>query len=210
MPPLTTSPFNLPVAFRPITVDEYHAMGRASIFGPEERVELLSGHLLAMFPVCGSHFRITNRLTSHFARHVYRDEGDLAHVSVQGPIRLDDLSEPEPNLTLLRPESDDELEVALAPEALLVIEVSDTTLAYDRGVKRDRYAQAGIPEVWIVALDDCYVETAHTPSAWRLYRDKPSRAGRRTAAGTADALRPTTAGSDRAVSGIRPNDGVET
>ncbi len=163
MPPLTIPPFDVPVAVRPITVDEYHAMGRAGIFGPEERVELLNGHLLPMSPVGGPHFRITNRLTNHFARHVYRDEGDLAHVSVQGPIRLDDLSEPEPDLTLLRPEADDELDVALASEALLVVEVSNSTLTYDRGVKRDRYAQAGIPEVWIVALEGRYVEVAHTP-----------------------------------------------
>ncbi len=163
MPPLTISTLDFPVAVRPITVDEYHAMGRAGIFGPEERVELLNGHLLPMSPVGGPHFRITNRLTNHFARHVYRDEGDLAHVSVQGPIRLDDLSEPEPDVTLLRPEFNDELEVARAPEALLVVEVSNTTLAYDRGVKRDRYAQADIPEVWIVALEGRYIETAHTP-----------------------------------------------
>jgi Uma2 family endonuclease len=84
-------------------------------------------------------------------------------VSVQGPIRLDDHSEPEPDVTLLRPEADGALSVARASEALLVVEVSNTTLAYDRNVKRDRYAQAGIPEVWIVALEGCYIEAAHTP-----------------------------------------------
>ncbi len=152
MPPLQADQLSVS-ALRPITVDEYHAMGRAGVFRPDERVELLDGHLLPISPVAGPHFVVTNRIERHFARHVYRASGDLAQVSVQAPIRLDDRSEPKPDVTLLRPDYDDEITVASASDVLLLVEVSASTLDFDRDVKRPRYAAAGIGEVWIVLVD---------------------------------------------------------
>ncbi len=162
MPPLQTTAL-LASATRPITVDEYHAMAEAGIFRPDERVELLDGHLLSMSPVAGPHFVVTNRLNGFFARHVYREDGDLAQVSVQGPVRLNDRSEPEPDVTLLRPDYDDEIAVADASDVLLLIEVSVSTLNTDRDLKRPSYAAAGIQEMWIVAPKSRYVEVARSP-----------------------------------------------
>jgi Uma2 family endonuclease len=150
----------LPVRPRPITVDEYHEMAQAGIFAPDERVELLDGYLLPMTALGGPHVRVTYRLSAFFSRHV----GATAEVHVQSCLRLNDRSEPEPDVMLLRPQSDDALEVPQASDALLVVEVSDSTLDFDRNVKRDRYAAAGIAETWIVSLPGRYVEAAHGPT----------------------------------------------
>jgi Uma2 family endonuclease len=148
----------LSVPLRGLTVDEYHAMGRAGILHEDDRVELLDGQLIAMSPLGGPHISVVNRLANRLAVHL----AGRAVVSVQNSLRLDDRSEPEPDLVLLRPEADDG-RVPTAEDARLVVEVADTTLRYDRGVKRTRYAQAGIPEVWVVALAERYVEVSRGP-----------------------------------------------
>ncbi len=158
MPPLQTAPL-LASATRPITVEEYHAMGDAGVFRLDERVELLNGHLLPMSPVAGPHFVVTNRLNRFFGDH----RAGRYQVSVQNPVRLNDRSEPEPDVALLRPDYDDEIAVADASHVLLLIEVSVSTLEKDRDLKRPSYAAAGIEEVWIVAPEGRYVEVARAP-----------------------------------------------
>jgi Uma2 family endonuclease len=80
--------------------------------------------------------------------------GDSAIVRTQGSIRLSQWSEPEPDVVLLRPRPDFyRCEFALGTDALLVIEVSDTTLRYDRDVKVPLYARHGVPEVWVVDVN---------------------------------------------------------
>ncbi len=148
-----------PVDLRPITVADYHAMGKAGIFREDERVELLDGCLLPMSPVGNDHFIVTNVLTAFFGDH----RKDRYVVSVQNPIRLDDRSEPEPDVALLRPDVLTRGEVARSPDVLLLIEVADSTLKTDREVKRPRYAAAGIPEVWIVSTEGRWVEVAREP-----------------------------------------------
>lgn len=156
----------LHVPLRGLTVHEYHAMGEAGILHEDDRVELLDGQLIAMSPLGGPHITIVNRLNRWLSQNV----GDAVLVSVQNALRLDDRSEPEPDLVLLRPDADDG-RVPTAADALLVVEVADTTLRYDRGIKRTRYAQAGIPEVWIVALDERYVEVSRRPQSDGAYGD---------------------------------------
>jgi Uma2 family endonuclease len=155
---LTSAALDLPLsALRPITVDEYHAMAEAGIFRDGERVELLGGHLLPMAAVAAPHYLVTNRLTDFFGdrrRGRYR-------MSVQNPVRLDEVSEPEPDLALLRPDYDDAVAIAGPDQVLLVVEVSDTTLRKDRAIKRPYYAASGIPEVWIVDVNACAVEVAY-------------------------------------------------
>ncbi len=165
MPPFDLAPLP-PVALhllRPITVDEYHAMGEAGIFRPDERVELLDGHLLPMSPIGDAHFVVTNQLTYQLGKACFQATPPLAVLSVQNPVRLDDRSEPEPDLALLVPDALSRGRVARADDVLLLVEVSDTTLAFDRGVKRSRYAAAGIPEVWVVSTKKRYVEVARDP-----------------------------------------------
>ncbi len=162
--PSVTPVTPLPVdGLRPITADEYHAMGAMGIFRQGERVELINGQILPMSPVGNSHLVVTNKLEYLFARFCYAADEPLARVSVQNPIRLNDLSEPEPDLTLLHPESELRGELPRPSDVLLVVEVSDTTLKGDRLVKRPRYAEADIAEMWIVSTEGRFVEVARDP-----------------------------------------------
>jgi Uma2 family endonuclease len=148
-------------SIRQLTVNEYHRMGEAGIFAESERVELIEGQLIAMSPIGSPHFAAVNTLNRLLVRAV----GDLAIVSVQNPVRLNDRSEPEPDLTLIRPR-DDEYRSALPgpPDVLLIIEVASSSIDYDRGVKLDLYARHNISEVWIVNLDLARVEVYRSPN----------------------------------------------
>ena len=103
-----------------------------------------------MAPMGTRHSGVLMRLNNWVAAAV----GSQAHVSSQTPLRLDDSSEPEPNLMVLKPRADFYIEAhPSAADVLLLIEVSDTSARYDREIKLPLYAQAGVPEVWIVDLD---------------------------------------------------------
>jgi Uma2 family endonuclease len=130
-------------------VDEYYRMAEAGILAPTERVELIDGEIIAMPPIGRRHVFCVARLTHAFVAGV----GDRAIVLVQSPLRLADYSEPEPDLVILRQRDDGYADADAGPaDALLVIEVADTSQRYDRQVKVPLYARAGIPEVWLVDL----------------------------------------------------------
>ena len=155
------------VARRPLTVHDYHRMGEAGILSEDDRVELIEGELVAMSPVGSRHVGTVYALTRLLSRAI----GDRGIVSVQSPIRLDDRSEPEPDVALLKPRADDyRTALSTPPDVLLVIEVSGSTLAYDRAVKAPLYAAHGIPELWIVDLVGQKVEVHRKPEAG-LYTD---------------------------------------
>jgi Uma2 family endonuclease len=142
------------------TVHDYHRMGEAGILHEDDRVELIEGELVEMDAIGTRHFSCVNRLT----RLLVMSVGDEAIVSVQNPVRLNEYTEPQPDLTVIRPR--DYTESLPTPEdVLLLIEVSDTTLAYDRNVKLPLYARAGIGEVWIVNLPAETIELNTGPSA---------------------------------------------
>jgi Uma2 family endonuclease len=150
------------VARRPITVTEYHRMGEVGILGERDRVELIEGELVAMSPIGSYHHGTVNQLTHALVHAV----GERAIVSVQGPVRLDDLSEPEPDFALLKPRPDFYRDAHAQPaDVLLLIEVADTSLNYDRNVKRMLYARHAIPEFWIVDLTSREVEVCRAPKA---------------------------------------------
>jgi Uma2 family endonuclease len=152
------------VTRRRFTVHEYHRMGEAGILHEDDRVELIEGEIVEMAAIGTRHFSCVNGLT----RLLVRGVGDAAIVSVQNPVRLDERTEPQPDLTVLRVR--DYRESLPGPEdVLLLIEVSDTTLPYDRGVKLPLYARAGIREVWIVDLAGETIER-HTDSSGDGYR----------------------------------------
>jgi len=133
------------------TTADYHRMGEIGIFKPGNRVELIDGEVRIMSPIGTRHAAFVIRLSEVLTVQV----GKAAIVSVQNPVQLNDYTEPQPDLLLLR-RRDDYYENALpqAADVMLLIEVSDTTLAYDRQEKLPRYARAGIPEVWIAVADD--------------------------------------------------------
>jgi len=138
---------------------EYHRMAELGILDPEARVELIDGHIHAMSPVNARHLFTVNRLTAYMHRLL----GDQAIISPQNPIRLDDWTEPEPDLALLNIEVD-QTQVPTAADVLLAVEVSDSTLQADREVKAPRYAAAGIAEFWIVNLEAQEIEVYLEPS----------------------------------------------
>ena len=133
---------------RLFTRKEYHCMGDAGILAPTERVELIRGEILVMSPIGSRHVAFVNNLTQLLVTRL----GGRAIVSVQNPVALSDDTEPEPDLAILRrrdtvPYKDRE---PFTEDALLLIEVGESSLAYDRRTKLRLYAEAGIPEYWIV------------------------------------------------------------
>jgi Uma2 family endonuclease len=143
------------------TVGEYHQMAAAGILTEDAHVELIEGEIVEMSPIGVRHAACVNRLTALFSFKFRR----RAIVSVQNPIELDEHNEPEPDIAILRYRED--YYAAMAPtgeDVLLLIEVSDSTLGYDRTRKLPLYAEAGIPEVWIVNLIDQLVEVYRQPA----------------------------------------------
>lgn len=150
------------------TTGDYHRMAEADVFAAGDRVELIEGEVVEMSPIGLAHAYCVRRLNNVLAQRV----GRHALVDVQNPLRLGDHSEPQPDLMLLRPRAD-EYERALpeAGDVLLVIEVSDRTVAFDREVKLPLYARHGLPEVWLVDLVSSTVEV-HRDPAGQTYRER--------------------------------------
>jgi len=135
-------------------------MGEAGIFPPESRLELIEGEILTMAPIGFNHAGHVDRLNRIFAR--LWDEG--VAVRVQGPVQLGDLSEPEPDLVLVKPDTNDyTTRHPNSADVLLLIEVSDSTLRFDRTQKLRLYATHGITEYWIVNLLDQCLEVYRQP-----------------------------------------------
>jgi Uma2 family endonuclease len=143
-----------------ITADEFEQMGRAGIFHPDARLELLEGEIYQMSPIGSPHAACVDYLSRFFNRHF----GDRVIVRVQNPIRLNDFSEPPPDVTLLRPRDDYYRNAHPTPgDVLLVIEVADSTVETDRSYKMPLYARAGIPEAWLVNLPEERIELFAEP-----------------------------------------------
>ncbi|MGH8531321.1 MAG: Uma2 family endonuclease [Gammaproteobacteria bacterium] len=134
-----------------LTADDYHRMGEAGIFAEEDRVELIEGEIIEMAPIGCSHSGVVLQLSEMLKDAV----GRKALVSVQNPIAIGPHSEPQPDIALLKRREDFYKSAHPHPaDVLLIIEVADTSLAYDRDVKLPLYARHGIPEVWIVDLEN--------------------------------------------------------
>jgi Uma2 family endonuclease len=131
------------------TVDEYYKMAGAGVFAEEDRLELIDGQIIEMSPIGNAHLGCVNAAVDAFTA-AFRGR---AVVSVQNPLRLNDYTEFQPDVVLLKPRKDAYRgKRPVAEDTLLVVEVSDTTLAYDRNVKVPHFAAAGVPEVWIEDL----------------------------------------------------------
>lgn len=129
------------------SVTDYHRMAAAGILAPDARLELIDGEVFHMAPIGSRHASAVRKLGRAFQVGV----GKAAVVSVQNPIRLSDSSEPQPDLALLRWRADDYADAhPRADEVLLVVEVADTTLEFDRDTKLPLYARHEISEVWLV------------------------------------------------------------
>ncbi len=133
-----------------IKVDEYHRMAEVGLLAPDARVELIDGEIIDMAPIGTEHGSVVDLL----AELLYGVVAGRGILRVQGAIRLDRASEPQPDIALLTPREDRYRSAPPGPaDVLLLIEVSGTTLRYDREVKVPLYARHGIPEVWLVDLE---------------------------------------------------------
>ncbi len=146
-PPLVERLAKLP---KSLTVDEYHRAVYAGTLYEDDPVELIEGRLVLRQPIGSRHASTVARLDRLLSRAV----GDRAVVWVGNPVRLPTHSEPQPDLMLLKPRDDDYAQaLPSAADALLLVEVSDSTLYFDRRVKVPLYARHGIAEVWLVDLE---------------------------------------------------------
>jgi len=140
------------------TREEYLKMAEAGVFRPSERVELIGGRIVAMSPQNSPHFTAI-RLVEEALRTIF---GAGYDVRVQGPLDLSPSSQPEPDIAVVRGTVRDYAS-AHPTTALLVVEVSESSLAFDRGEKASLYANASIPEYWVVNLPDSRLEVYRDP-----------------------------------------------
>jgi Uma2 family endonuclease len=134
------------ISRRLFTVHDYHRMVDAGILSEDDRVELIHGEILAMSPIGPRHNAAILRANQSLVRIV----GERAIVGVQGSVRLDEYDEPQPDLYLLRPKKDFYASGHAGPaDILLIIEVADSSLEYDRGIKMHLYAETRVPEYWV-------------------------------------------------------------
>ncbi len=144
-----------------VSVSEWHKMGEHNIFPPDTRMELIKGEIINMAPIGPSHASCVRHLLEMFAEQ----KGKTAILDVQNPIQLGTLSEPEPDLVLLRPASNFYCERhPTAQDVFLLIEVSDTTSKHDREERIPLYAEDGIVESWLIDLNEFHVEVYLNPT----------------------------------------------
>jgi Uma2 family endonuclease len=145
---------------RRFSVDEFERMIRAGILTADDRVELIEGEIVEMSPIGRKHAACVNRGNRLFSRAA----GDAAIVAVQSPVRLDEVSEVQPDLAILKPKADFYSSAVPRPDdVLLIVEVSDTTIEKDRRTKLPLYAKAGIPETWLVDVEQDRIEVCRKP-----------------------------------------------
>ena len=144
-----------------VTVAEYHRMAEAGIFSPDARVELIAGEVIDMPPIGSPHAGTVNYLGDK----VKLACGTQAIVAIQNPVFLNLHHEPQPDLMLLRPRPDFYRSSHPTPaDVFLIIEVADTSLAYDTQIKLPLYARHGIPEVWLADLSNRQFLVHRTPT----------------------------------------------
>lgn len=132
------------------TADEYHRMAQVGILAPRDRVELIDGEIVVMSPIGSRHSACVSCAT----RALVRAAEDSAIVQPQSSVRLNLFYEPEPDLVLLKPRADFYATRHRTPgDVLLVIEIADSSIDYDRDTKTPIYAMSGIAEYWIADLN---------------------------------------------------------
>jgi Uma2 family endonuclease len=142
------------------TVEQYHQMGKANIFHPEERLELIKGEIITMSPMGLKHITTINRFNNLLVYELHQK----AIISVQNSIQLGKDSEPQPDLVVAKFREDFYKDQRIKPENIYwLIEVSDSTVKYDRETKIPLYAENQIPEVWLINLNKNTLEVYRQP-----------------------------------------------
>ena len=168
---------------RRFTVEEYHKMGEAGIFSEDDRVELIDGEVVEMTPIGWRHMWCVGMLNRLLSRWTLRGpDRSSFFVTVQDPIFLSGRGEPQPDLALLRNPPTGHL--PRPEEIALIVEVADTSLAFDRNVKLVRYSEAGITETWLIDLTADRFEVHSEPASDGYRRTTRYTRGERVEAAT--------------------------
>jgi len=148
------------IARRRFSIDEYHQMVETGIISSIDRVELIDGEVIEMSPIGRKHAATVARLDKLWQQRL----GNRVLIWVQNPIYLSNTSEPQPDLALLKPRDDFYMSALPTPQdILLVVEVADSTISYDREVKMSLYSAAGITEAWLFDLNKQSIEAYTKP-----------------------------------------------
>jgi Uma2 family endonuclease len=146
---------------RLFNVDEYHQMISAGILKEDDRVELIDGEIISMPPIGPWHASEADRLTANF----YFKFGSNIIVRVQSPVQLNDFTEPQPDIAILKPNPDFYVKGhPKSEDILLLIEIADTTIDYDRNKKIPNYAKSNIIETWLIDKEKNRIEAHREPN----------------------------------------------
>ena len=144
-----------------LSVADYHRMGEIGVLGHEQRVELVEGQILDMTPIGTAHAVMVCELI----RRMVSAAGARALVWCQNPVVIDQMTEVQSDVALLRPRREIyRLRHPRPEDVLLLVEVSDTSLRYDHGVKIPMYARCGIPEVWLIDTNSAALVIHRAPA----------------------------------------------
>jgi Uma2 family endonuclease len=173
--PILTGNFNgQTLKLRQITVEEYDQMIENGVFDENDLVELLNGAIVEKMPKGKKHSAATDRIAKFFDRNF----GEFIFVRNQNPIWLDEFSEPEPDIVLAVPKADEYENSHPTPDEIyLIMEVSDSTLGYDRETKGAAYARAGIRQYLVLNVREKLLEDYREPSADGFQSKQTYRAG---------------------------------
>lgn len=142
------------------TVKEYHKMAEVGILKPTDRVELINGEIIRMSPIKSPHANSISILEELLFEQLLKK----VTIRTQSPISVSDFSEPEPDVAIVKYGRTRYSKKHPSPsDVFLLIEVSDSTLNYDRKTKKKLYAKANIPEYWIINIPDNQIEVFKTP-----------------------------------------------
>ncbi|HXG85252.1 MAG TPA: Uma2 family endonuclease [Pyrinomonadaceae bacterium] len=156
------------------SVEEFYKMTEAGILPEESGWEVIDGYLLDKMTIGSKHASIVKRLNRILTNLV----ANQAVISIQDPVHIDEYNEPEPDIALLEPREDFYAAGHPSPpDVLLLIEVSDSTVEYDREIKKTLYAEAGIPEFWLVNLKNETIEVYTQPKNGSYYSARILEAG---------------------------------
>ncbi|HLP90050.1 MAG TPA: Uma2 family endonuclease [Nostocaceae cyanobacterium] len=147
---------------RKITVSEYHQIAEAGIFHPEERLELIAGQIINKSPQGTKHPATITRTQ----RILNQRLGDKVLIRTQSPVTLDNYSEPEPDIAIVKPHPlDYEDHHPYSSEVFLIIEIADTSLKFDREIKSLAYAKSGVIDYWVLDVNGHKLYVYRLPNA---------------------------------------------
>ncbi|BAY62032.1 hypothetical protein NIES22_20990 [Calothrix brevissima NIES-22] len=147
---------------RKFTVEQYHKMLESGILTEDDRVELIRGEIIEMSPIGTKHAACVNRLINLLVQLL----GKRVIVAAQNPITLNNNSQPQPDVALLKPRDDFYATAHPQPQDIfLLIEIADSTIEYDREQKIPLYAEGNIIEVWLVDINEQIIEVYQQPTA---------------------------------------------